>query len=63
MAYTITLFVFALIGQSRGNKVWKTSVAEATFLAHSGAGGPHTTNYQASQPPISMSTTHSPAQV
>ncbi|KAG6875479.1 hypothetical protein C0992_003705 [Termitomyces sp. T32_za158] len=31
--YTVTLLVFAFIGQSRGNAVWTASVNEASFLA------------------------------
>ncbi|KAG6862019.1 hypothetical protein C0995_008207 [Termitomyces sp. Mi166 len=30
--YTVTLLVLALVGQSRGNTVWNTSVAEAHFF-------------------------------
>ncbi|KAG6917506.1 hypothetical protein DXG01_002253 [Tephrocybe rancida] len=30
--YTATLLVFALVGQSRGNTVWKSSVSEADFF-------------------------------
>ncbi|EPQ59699.1 hypothetical protein GLOTRDRAFT_125997 [Gloeophyllum trabeum ATCC 11539] len=32
MAYTIVLLVFAIIGTSRGNKVWLSSVRENNFL-------------------------------
>ncbi|THH14874.1 hypothetical protein EW146_g5524 [Bondarzewia mesenterica] len=36
MAYTVTLTVFAFIGQNRGNAVWKTTVRDASFLAQPG---------------------------
>ncbi|KAG6827430.1 hypothetical protein H0H92_011831 [Tricholoma furcatifolium] len=31
--YTVILLIFSLIGQSRGNVVWTTSVSEANFFA------------------------------
>ncbi|KAG6833358.1 hypothetical protein H0H87_007975 [Tephrocybe sp. NHM501043] len=30
--YTLTLLIFSLIGQSRGNAVWRSSVSEAIFF-------------------------------
>ncbi|KAA1466068.1 hypothetical protein DENSPDRAFT_876220 [Dentipellis sp. KUC8613] len=38
MAYTITLLVFAFIGQSRGNRTWTSTVRDTTFLAPSSKG-------------------------
>jgi len=42
-AYTIVLLVYAIIGSSRGHKVWTSSVKQTDFLAPSGAqtGGFH----------------------
>ncbi|TFK56240.1 hypothetical protein OE88DRAFT_723214 [Heliocybe sulcata] len=41
MGYTVTLLVFAIIGQTRGNKVWLASVRDNSFLRRSApAGGP-----------------------
>ncbi|KZT20665.1 hypothetical protein NEOLEDRAFT_1182397 [Neolentinus lepideus HHB14362 ss-1] len=38
MGYTITLLVLAIIGQTRGNEVWLTSVRDNAFLRRSAPG-------------------------
>jgi hypothetical protein len=47
--YTITLLTYTLIAQSRGNNVWKLSVAEAVFFPQNA-----TNEVAATQPAYSL---------
>ncbi|KAG6862018.1 hypothetical protein C0995_008206 [Termitomyces sp. Mi166 len=61
--YTVTLLVFALVGQSRGNIVWTASVGEVDFLAKNlGNGFPQTGGAQPVYIPPASTYTPAPTQ-
>lgn len=60
MAYTIALFVFALIGANRGHRVWTSSVRDTNFLAPASGPGAGTSAPQFEKPDAASHATSYP---